>query len=56
MPMLPVVPEPVAAVMRMHPGQTITVDYHLPAVSQGGPRGPVASYTARCRALAAEPG
>jgi hypothetical protein len=55
MPLLPVVPEPVAAAVRMHPGQTITVDYHLPAVAQGGPRGPVARYTARCSALAAEP-
>jgi hypothetical protein len=55
MPMLPVVPEPVAVAVRMHAGETLTVDYHLPGVSQGGPPGPVARYVAYCQTLAAEP-
>jgi hypothetical protein len=53
--MLPTVPSPVAAVVRVHGGQTIRVDYHLPGVSQGGPPGPVAWYTAQCQTYAAEP-
>lgn len=55
MPLLPVVPSPVAAVVRMHHGQRVTVDYHLPGVSQGGPPGPVARYLGRCSTYAAEP-
>ena len=55
MPMLPVVPEPVAVAARMHAGETVTVEYHLPSVSQGGPPGPVARYVAHCQTLAAEP-
>ena len=55
MPMLPVVPEPVAAALMMHSGQTVTVDFHLTGVSQGGPPGPVTRYVAHCRTFAAEP-
>lgn len=55
MPLLPVVPAPVAAVLRMHHEQRITVDYHLPGISQGGPPGPVARYVGRCYTYAAEP-
>jgi hypothetical protein len=55
MPMLPVVPAPVAVAVRMHAGQTLTVDFHLPSVSQGGPPGPVARYVAHCQTLAGEP-
>jgi hypothetical protein len=55
MPMEPVVPQAVAATVRMRPGQTVTVDYHLPGVSQGGPPGPVAHFVAHCQTLAGEP-
>lgn len=55
MPLLPVVPSPVGAFIRMHHGQTITVDYHLPGTRQGGPPGPVARYVGRCQTYAAEP-
>jgi hypothetical protein len=55
MPMLPLVPAPVAVAVRMHAGGTLTVDYHLPSVAQGGPPGPVARYDAHCETLAAEP-
>jgi hypothetical protein len=48
MPLLPVVPTPVAAVIRMHKGQTMRVDYHLPGVRQGGPPGPVTRYIGHC--------
>jgi hypothetical protein len=34
-PMRPVVPEPVAVAVRMHSGQTVSVDFHLLSVSQG---------------------
>jgi hypothetical protein len=54
-PLIPVVPSPVAAVLRMRGGQTIRVDYHLPGVRQGGPRGPVTRYVGRCHTYAAEP-
>ena len=55
MPLIPVVPSPVAAVIRMHGGQTLKVDYHLPGVRQGGPPGPVARYVGHCQTYAAEP-
>ena len=54
-PLIPFVPSPVAAVLRMHDGQTVSVDYHLPGARQGGPRGPVARYVGHCYAYAAEP-
>jgi hypothetical protein len=55
MPLRPVVPSPVGALVRMHGGQTIKVDYHLPGVRQGGPPGPVARYVGRCQAYTAAP-
>jgi hypothetical protein len=48
MPLTPVVPPPTGAVQRMHGGQTIKVDYHLPGERHGGPPGPVARYVGRC--------
>ncbi len=54
-PLIPVVPSPVAAGVRMHAGQTITVDYHLPGVREGGPPGPLVRYVGHCRAFAADP-
>jgi hypothetical protein len=54
-PLIPMVPSPVGAVQRMHHGQTITVDYHLPGIRQGGPPGPVARYVGRCQTYPAAP-
>jgi hypothetical protein len=53
MPLTPVASSPTAAERRMHGGQTITVDYHLPGVRRGGPPGPVARYVGHCRSYVA---
>jgi hypothetical protein len=56
MPLTPAVSSsPVPAVLRMHGGQTITVDYHLPGMRHGGPPGPVARYVGHCQTYTAEP-
>lgn len=55
MPLIPVVPSPTAAVLRMRGGQTIKVDYHLPGIPRGGPPGPVARYVGHCATYTTEP-
>jgi hypothetical protein len=56
LPLTPVVPSPpVPAVVRMHGGQTITVDYHLTGERQGGPPGPVARYVGHCATYTTAP-
>ena len=55
MPLTPVVPPPTGAIQRMHGGQTITVDYHLPGARQGGPPGPVTRYVGHCATYTTAP-